>query len=181
MSKEFALYLIENENEVRELNQFGDNDTRYIDGDMCVISSYFTDLKPIKPAIEIPNGDFWVLEPQEHEFMKVIGVNLGQYLVGSGYVSMAVLKRNINDGTWIICEEPKKKMRPFTDEEIEEFIYSDGWVTKGNWRSNTHISSVVYSDGKLDGVIIKDHLFSSSTLKSNFTDRHGNKFEKVAE
>ena len=48
-SKSFIDYILRNENKERELTSFGNCDKRFFDGDMCVIGSYFTDLREIKP------------------------------------------------------------------------------------------------------------------------------------
>jgi hypothetical protein len=179
MGKEFALYLIENENEVRELNQFGNCDTRYMDGDICVMSSYFTDLKPIKPVIEIPNGDFYIISSRGSKTcFLVTKINEDEFkLTPQLYratFDRASAMRRLNDGSWTICEEPKKVMIPWGYEDFDK-IWSNGIELKdGHTRA-------LATGMNLECLLIRGMWKTFSYVCANYTDSHGNKFEKVAE
>jgi hypothetical protein len=116
ISKKFALYLIENEGKKRILEPFGNDDTRFYDGDMCVIGSYFHDLQEIKPQIEIPETPFWFKDSIGDLFS--IDVNRGQlwdYILYKNDehwkgIDRLNVETMLNNGTWTICEEPKKEM-----------------------------------------------------------------------
>ena len=116
ISKKFALYLIENEGKKRILEPFGNDDTRFYDGDMCVIGSYFHDLQEIKPQIEIPETPFWFKDSIGDLFS--IDVNRGQlwdYILYKNDkhwkgVDRLNVETMLNNGTWEIVDEPKKEM-----------------------------------------------------------------------
>ena len=183
MGKEFALYLIENENEVRELNQFGNCDTRYFDGDIGVVSSYFTDLKPIKPVIEIPKCPFWFRDIDD-DLCNIIELNNKKYtgrnlVFDCGFeISDNEVNRLLNDGSWTICEEPKKKMRPWNDEEWKEWFLNDRVLCEEDELNTCEALSIKDRNRKFR---ILGVWYTKEEVIEYFTDRHGNKFEKVAE
>jgi hypothetical protein len=180
IGKEFALYLIENEGQIRELKQFGNNDTRYFDGDMCVIDDYFTDLQEIKKEIEIPKCPFWI-DYGSDDIDKIIPHKgrknrLMFERTGNDYL-IEDFEYHINNGTWKIVDEPKKKMRPWNDEEWKEWFLNDGVLVSilhGSLSKPILLSMI----SKCEFMKISKNMLSYSYVISKFTDRHGNKFEK---
>jgi len=115
ISKGFALYLIENEGKKRILDPFGNNDTRFFDGDMFVIRNYFTNLREIKPKIEIPKTPFWI-DSLGRKMRMEQGTNTdfdydAYFITGDQGNSFngSEVQMQLNNGTWTICDEPEKE------------------------------------------------------------------------
>jgi len=74
--------------------------------------------------------------------------------------------------------KPKKEMRPLTDEELIEYLMTEGWFI--------HEDGIKYHPMKIDdknkAVYVAEDLIevyaTFDQIKNNYTDRHGNKFEK---
>mgnify|MGYP003659042799 CR=1 FL=1 len=145
----------------------------------------FTDLKPIKPVIEIPKCPFWFRNIYD-DLCNIIELNNKKYtgrnlVFDCGFeISDNEVNRLLNDGSWTICEEPKKVMRPFTDDELKEWAREDGWFIA----EDVELKITGISKGAFWYSLVTDNSVVSTSFVAfihNFTDRHGNKFEKVAE
>ena len=193
ISKKFALYLIENEGKKRILESFGNDDTRFYDGDMCVIGSYFHDLKEIKPQIEIPATPFWFKHSEGDLFS--IDVNRGRlwdYILYKNDEHWKGVDRlndetMLNNGTWEIVDEPKKEMRPWEYEEWREWFFTDRVVIdRINQEDNTDVVRTAYitvlgmtpEDEDQFYYMGEGEWLSKDHFLESFFDRHGNKFEK---
>tara|TARA_R110001599_G_scaffold128476_2_gene302226 strand:- start:6 stop:671 length:666 start_codon:yes stop_codon:yes gene_type:complete len=191
-SKSFIDYILKNENKERELTSFGKCDKRFFDGDMCVIDDYFTDLKPIKPVIEIPPCPFWFTCDEDGDEDVVYSASLlgdGLYKIrwegddaGHQDCSRGRVFDNLNKihKAWTICEEPKEVMRPFTDEEWKEWFLNDGVLLHEQsgclWKPQTMNKRIMFYFFDLDDQ--EDKWYDKDYINEKYTDRHGNKFEK---
>jgi hypothetical protein len=153
-------------------------------GEFGFSSDMFTDITPIKPKIEIPKGDFWVVCD--------LGRSCRVFRCASGgfrlfwtdsetgakkdcWFEKEIVFDRINNGTWTICDEPKKEMRPLTDEEWNEW-FDDGGLCLSNPTIRQRAQKISVSDN--NEFIFFHRWFSKEYFVSNFTDKNGNKFEK---
>ena len=182
-SKSFIDYILRNENKERELTSFGNCDTRFFDGEMCVIDEYFTDLREIKPEIEIPKTPFWILKGGVY---KVSSNGYSEYFLYdkrgckiAGKVEKHTVQEFINNGTWTICDAPEKVMIPWSDEDWKEWFLNDGVVLTCNKKILCRVGSFnPYSAikfGRINKIWVEKDYFTEM-----YCDRHGNKFEKEA-
>ena len=164
---EGGLLEIYKEDEIWQAGEFGFSD------DML------TNIIPIKPKIGIPETPFWVEEGETAEFFEVTTSALGNGLyVDERFFLACTVMSNIENGHWIICDEQKKEMRPWTDEELIEYLMTEGWFI--------HEDGIKYHPMKIDdknkAVYVAEDLIkvyaTFDQIKNNYTDRHGNKFEK---
>ena len=139
----------------------------------------FTDLKPIKPVIEIPKCPFWFRNIYD-DLCNIIELNNKKYtgrnlVFDCGFeISDNEVNRLLNDGSWTICEEPKKVMIPWGYEDFDK-IWSNGIELKdGHTRA-------LATGMNLECLLIRGMWKTFSYVCANYTDSHGNKFEKVAE
>ena len=175
---DFLNFLFENEGEFIEAKKAKTTVNWDIGNGWFISPIFVTDLKPIKPVIEIPETPFWVLEPQSHEFMEVIELVFGKYRVCDSFITKAGLKRYLNNGTWEIVDEPKKEMRPFTHEEWKEWFLNDGvYMLQGG----SLYRALGISSRKMIVLADMDDYDPNKFTGTPILDRHGNKFEKELE
>ena len=194
ISKKFALYLIENEGKKRILEPFGNDDTRFYDGDMCVIGSYFHDLQEIKPQIEIPETPFWFKNSEGATAKCIKNGDTYSMRDSKGWERLSrddwfpsEIKCNLNEGHWKIVDEPKKEMRPWEYEEWREWFFTDRVVIdRINQEDNTDVVRTAYitvlgmtpEDEDQFYYMGEGEWLSKDHFLESFFDRHGNKFEK---
>ena len=184
-SKSFIDYILKNESKERELTSFGNCDTRFFDGEMCVIDEYFTDLRDIKPEIEIPKTPFWfkdsigdvyLLSVNKSQLWDYVLYKNNKYHKGVDYLNV---KSMLNNGTWTICDAPEKVMIPWSDEDWKEWFLNDGVVLTCNKKILCRVGSFnPYSAikfGRINKIWVEKDYFTEM-----YCDRHGNKFEKEA-
>ena len=191
-SKSFIDYILKNESKERELKSFGNCDTRFFDGEMCVIDEYFTDLREIKPEIEIPKTPFWILKGGVY---KVSSNGYSEYFLYdkrgckiAGKVEKHTVQEFINNGTWTICDAPEKVMIPWSDEDWKEWFLNDGKVIDNRHEEDDDYENTVYlivhgitpDDEDQFYYMGEGEWLSKETFLNDFLDRHGNKFEKEA-
>ena len=153
-----------------------------------------TNITEIKPRVEIPETPFWVeLSTGCHDVVaskeKAHQVNCVQwegcdrfYHFGNTITpsfDYTQVSNKLNNGTWKIVDEPKKEMRPYTDEEWREWFLNDGVAVSEN---NQILHRMLNHDPKKGFYIVNlfggKTLLSHEYLSSQLVDRHGNKFEK---
>ena len=153
-----------------------------------------TNITEIKPSVEIPETPFWVeLSTGCHDVVaskeKAHQVNCVQwegcdrfYHFGNTITpsfDYTQVSNKLNNGTWKIVDEPKKEMRPYTDEEWREWFLNDGVAVSEN---NQILHRMLNHDPKKGFYIVNlfggKTLLSHEYLSSQLVDRHGNKFEK---
>ena len=192
LTSEIVLWIINNQNIELE---FYEEISCYVPlskDDISLGGHDLTNITEIKPRVEIPETPFWVeLSTGCHDVVaskeKAHQVNCVQwegcdrfYHFGNTITpsfDYTQVSNKLNNGTWKIVDEPKKEMRPWNDEEIEEFIFTDGWLIKLKHTSFRHVD---YLDPLGRKFLFNDDLYSYDELNDLFTDRHGNKFEKEA-
>ena len=164
--------------EDKEIELFKESDRWYteVNTNFIFINHMLTDLKEIKPHIEIPETPFWIDDGDE--LRKIVDCDLvwylGHYQYGNSTfrVCISMVKDNLNNGTWTICEEPKKEMRAWGYEDFDK-IWSNGITVK------YHEALILATRLNLRGLIIDGEMIEFQDLDSEgYTDRHGNKFEK---
>lgn len=193
-SKSFIDYILKNESKERELTSFGNCDTRFFDGEMCVIDEYFTDLRDIKPEIEIPKTPFWfkdsigdvyLLSVNKSQLWDYVLYKNNKYHKGVDYLNV---KSMLNNGTWTICDAPEKVMIPWSDEDWKEWFLNDGKVIDNRHEEDDDYENTVYlivhgitpDDEDQFYYMGEGEWLSKETFLNDFLDRHGNKFEKEA-
>ena len=164
---------------------FDEDHQRWVYEELYLSEDYFTDLKPIKPVpvIEIPKGDkFWFTYEDDLVYEASL-LECGLYkirwkgdMAGRQDFSRGRIFDNLNRirNAWIICEEPKKAMRPFTDEEWREWFDDGGICSSTTCRQRAQ---------KISTIDEREFIFfhrwlSKEYFLNAFTDRHGNRFEK---
>ena len=176
MGKEIELD--KKENHIKE-NHYGA-------GDILIHRDWFLDLREIKPEIEIPKGDFWVITKTIRYTAKLSRDGKGGFDVLEspiGWIQDSFSEREVliklKQGTWEICDAPEKVIIPWSDEDWKEWFLNDGVykigfgdLCRALGASNSGIK-VAGEEGKSTWVLFHDFI-------SNRRDRHGNKFEKEA-
>ena len=177
--------LFNNENKVVELSKRGDI---YFYKDLFTVKEEdLTDIKPIKPIIEIPEGDFWVTVGALDKVYKVVKLSNGGYQridedEEAIFNSIKTAQLINDEGAWKIVPKPEPVTRAWNDEEFKSYILSGKWLQytdKSNdtalckpWRINDR--SVQFAD-YIDGY----RTYSFSKIASHFKDDKGNLFAKT--
>ena len=89
----------------------------YGTGDILIHRDWFQDLQEIKPKIEIPDGVFWIITKTMRWTAKLSRDGKGGFDISetqTGWIQDSFREREVliklREGTWTICEEPKKEM-----------------------------------------------------------------------
>lgn len=141
--------------------------------------SDLTDIREIKPEVEIPDTPFW-LSYGSVNFSKVV-VHKSHHNkltfenTGNSY-SIEEFKYLLKVGVWKIIPKPEPKMRAFNDAEWKEWFLNDGVViTKGS-NCIQRMSKIALTDEK---EFIYNHMWTSKeSFLRDYTDRNGNPFTK---
>ena len=185
MGKEIELD--KKENHIKE-NHYGA-------GDILIHRDWFLDLREIKPEIEIPKGDFWVITKTIRYTAKLSRDGKGGFDVLEspiGWIQDSFSEREVliklKQGTWEICDAPEKVIIPWSDEDWKEWFLNDGKVIDNRGADDEDYTNVVYL--MIHGLTPDDEdqfyymgegeWLSKETFLREFLDRHGNKFEKEA-
>ena len=201
----FCLFIDCNQDKEIEFEQVNNVDYHFdLLGDIYSFrKEMLTDLREIKPEIEIPKTPFYVqLSKGCHDVPKSdINIhfinsykwtgcermyNFGTTVCPSFNYSQVAEK--LNNGTWTICEAPEKVMIPWTDEDWKEWFLNDGKVIDNRGADDEDYTNVVYlmihgltpDDEDQFYYMGKGEWLSKETFLREFLDRHGNKFEKEA-
>ena len=188
INPKYVLFLINHQNTVIEVRKV---DGYYENGGYGFMEGSFTNLREIKPEIEIPETPFYVQlskgchdVPKSDTNIHFINsykwegcermYNFGTTVCPSFNCSQVAEK--LNNGTWTICDAPEKVMVPWSDEDWKEWFLNDGIIDFGT--SLQRASKITVDDS--ESFIYLHKWFKKDYIIKNATDRHGNKFEKEA-
>jgi hypothetical protein len=188
-----ALYLkkiAELAGEEFEVRKNVDEVNHYYTRDISIPAEWLTDIKPIKPIIEVPETPFWftcgddliyhvILRDNGNYKVSWDGREAGHQYYGKGRVSDNLNKESL---TWTIVPKPEPVTRPWTDEEWREWFLNDGVLVhkKSNclWKPQTMNERTMFYFFDIDEQ--EDQWYSKKYICKNYTDRHGNPFTKLA-
>ena len=166
------------------------DDDCFLTEDTCIGHGHVSRVEEIKPEIEIPSGDFWVITKSMRYTAKLSRDGKGGFDILEspiGWIQDSFSEREVliklKEGTWTICDEPEKVMIPWSDEDWKEWFLNDGILYAKQYKVYIRAITLIHDAEEDENFMIvdaQDDFFRKKDVCDGYTDRHGKPFMKEA-